>query len=439
MADNKRVLTDSFLRSIEPPGKRIEVWDNGNPGFGIRVGVQGDVSFQYLYRIAGRSRRHKIGKYPSMSLHEARELYRKATIAVSEGNDPAEAKLRLEETKRTAITVQALCADFIQKYAKEHKRTWQEDERQLNRDVISAIGQRAAKDVTRKDINRLLDTKMDAGSPVAANRLLAVLSKVFGWAVERGELEASPCLGIRKPAKETSRERVLQHPEIHPVWHALDTGTGIGMHVVTRRALQVMLLTGQRKGEVLRMRWEELKHPVEGWVWTIPAANAKNGKAHRVPLAPEVMSLLDTLRPSEEATEAGTASPWCFPSPKKPAQHISLTAPDHAVRDELQRPVSPLHGLAGFTPHDFRRTAATGLSVLGFPRLIVQNVLNHTDTSVTSIYDRYNYDKEKREALTKWAEMLLAATWPAAQDIDSETGKRVQEWEFDTEWERMKF
>lgn len=439
MADNKRVLTDSFLRSIESTGIRFEVWDHGCPGFGIRVGVQGDVSFQYVYRIAGRSRRHTLGKYPSMSLHEARELYRKAAIAVAEGNDPAEAKLRFEEAKRAAITVQALCADYIQRYAKLRKRTWQEDERQLNRDVIPAIGQSAAKDVTRKDINRLLDSKMDAGSPVAANRLLAVLSKVFGWAVERGELESSPCSGIRKPAKETSRERVLQQPEMPALWYALDTGTGIGMHTVTRRALQVLLLTGQRKGEVLRMRWDDLEHAVEGWVWTIPAANAKNGKAHRVPLTPEVMSLLDTLRPAEAATSAGPTSPWCFPSPKKPAQHISLTAPDHALRDELQRPESSLHGLAGFTPHDFRRTVATGLSVLGYPRLIVQKVLNHADTSVTSIYDRYSYDKEKREALMKWAEMLLAATWPAAQNNYTETGKPEYEWDFETEWDRMKF
>lgn len=439
MADNKRVLTDAFLRSIQPSGIRVETWDHGCPGFGIRVGVQGDVSFQYVYRIAGRSRRHTFGKYPGMSLHEARELYRRATIEVSKGNDPAEAKLRLEQAKRTAITVQALCADFIERYAKVHKRTWLEDERRLARDVIPVIGQMPAKEVSRKDINRLLDSKMDAGSPVSANRLLAVLSKVFGWAVERGEIEASPCTGVRKPAKETSRERVLQHPEIFPLWHALNTGKGIGMFPSTRRALQVMLLTGQRKGEVLQMCWEHLESTVTGWVWTIPAANAKNGKAHRVPLCAEVLALLDTLRPTEEATKSGTASPWCFASPRKPEQYISMHAPDHALRDEMQRPDSPLHGIARFTPHDLRRTVATGLSVLGYPRLIVQKVLNHTDTSTTSVYDRYNYDKEKREALTKWAEMLLAATWPAAQDIYNATGEPKHEWDYEKEWDRMKF
>lgn len=438
MAD-KRVLTDSFLRSIQPSGVRFEVWDHGNPGFGIRVGVQGDVSFQYLYRSAGRSRRFTIGKFPSIGLHAAREAYHRAAIAVSEGYDPAIERAKLQQAECEAMTVETLCNSFIERYAKLHKRTWREDDRQLKRDVIPSIGKTLAKEVTRKEINRLLDAKMDAGSPVAANRLLAVLSKVFGWAVERGELEESPCKGVRKPARETSRERVLQHSEILPLWYELDTGKNIGMYAVTRRALQVMLLTGQRKGEVLRMRWEQLEHTADGWVWNIPAANAKNAKAHRVPIVSEVTDLLESVRPSETDEKDGKASPWCFPSPKKPEQHISLTAPDHALRDELQRPESGLYGLARFTPHDFRRTVATGLSVLGYPRLIVQKVLNHTDTSVTSVYDRYSYDKEKREALTKWTEMLIAATWPVGKEYDLDKGEWVPVWDYETEWGRMKF
>lgn len=437
MAD-KRVLTDSFLRAIQPSGVRFEVWDNGNPGFGVRVGVKGDVAFQYLYRIAGRPRRFTLGKFPAIGLHAAREAYHKAAIAVSTGHDPAAERAEATQADREAITVQALCQSFIERYAKQHKRTWREDEQKLKREVIPRLGSVRARDVTRKEIVSLLDAKMDAGSPIAANRLLAVLSKMFGWAVERGELETSPCNGVRKPAKEQFRERVLQHPEIFPLWQALDTGTGIGMYLVTRRALQVMLLTGQRKGEVLRMRWEQLEDTSHGWIWTIPAANAKNGRAHRVPLVSEVVDLLESIR-SADAARADETSPWCFPSPKKLGQHISLTAPDHALRDESQRVESPFHRIAQFTPHDFRRTVATGLSVLGFPRLIVQKVINHTDTSVTAVYDRYNYDKEKREALKNWSEMLLAATWPAGHDRDSETGENSYYWDFDTEWDRMKF
>jgi len=214
----------------------------------------------------------------------------------------------------------------------------------------------------------------------------------------------------------------LQHAEIFPLWNALDTGDGLRMHEVTRRALQVLLLTGQRKGEVLQMRWEQIEETYEGATWTIPAANSKNGKSHRVPLTTTVVDLLRNLR--DGMSSPGGPSPWCFPSPSKPSQHISLTGPDHALREELKRSGGPFGGLEQFTPHDCRRTVATGLSVLGYPRLIVQKVLNHVDTSVTAVYDRYGYDSEKREALCKWEEMLLAATWPAGRDIDRDTGGR---------------
>ena len=436
MAD-KRTLTDSYLRSIEPTGVRAEVWDNGNPGFGVRIGAKGDVSFQYLYRLGGKSRRYTLGRYPALSLRAARLEYQTAVSAVAEGRDPALERDGKREAERSAITVQALCQEFVERYAKLHKRTWQSDARRLERDVIPRLGERPAKDVTRRDLSKLLDLKMDEGAPISANRLQALLSKLFGWAVERGHLEVSPAAGVRKPARETSRERVLQQDEIFPLWHALDSGKEFGMHVVTRRALQVILLTGQRKGEVLRMMWEHVQGSGDDVVWTIPGSNSKNGKAHRVPLTAEVVALLESLR--DYLALSGIKSPWCFPSPVKPSQHISLTSPDHALREELKRANGPLKGLAQFTPHDFRRTVATGLSVLGYPRLIVQKVINHADNSVTSVYDRYSYDREKREALSRWTEMLIAATWPAGRDYDRDSGEEIVFWDYQAEWNRMRY
>lgn len=363
--------------------------------------------------------------------------YQKAAASVDEGRDPAVERESKRAAERTAITVQVLCHEFIERYAKVHKRTWLADARRLERDVIARIGSRAVKDVTRRDLSALLDIKMDEGAPISANRLQALLSKLFGWAVERGHLDVSPASGVRKPAKETSRERVLQHGEIFPLWYALDTGKGLRMHSVTRRALQVLLLTGQRKGEVLRMRWEHVEEGYDGATWIIPAANSKNGKSHRVPLTQNVVDLLRSLR--DEVATSDKPSPWCFPSPSKASQHISLTGPDHALREELKRPDGPFKGLEQFTPHDCRRTVATGLSVLGYPRLIVQKVLNHVDTSVTAVYDRYGYDTEKREALSRWTEMLLAATWPAGRDVDRETGEELIFWDYQNEWDRMRY
>ncbi|MGI4843004.1 MAG: tyrosine-type recombinase/integrase [Janthinobacterium lividum] len=433
----RRTLTDSFLRSIQPNGVRSEVWDVGNPGFGVRVGSKGDISFQYLYRSSGKPRRYTLGKFPALSLRAARMEYQRAALLVSEGGDPASEQRTKRQAQRTALTVEALCHEFIERYAKLQKRTWQADARRLERDVIARLGKCALKEVTRRDLTKLLDVKMDEGAPISANRLQALLSKLFGWAVERGHLDVSPAAGMRKPAKETSRERVLQHQEIFPLWYELDTGAATGMHVVTRRALQVMLLTGQRKGEVLRMKWDDIEALDGRATWTIPPGSSKNGKSHRVPLSSNVVDLLMLLKVTLAAL--GISSTWCFPSPVKPLQHLSLTAPDHALREELKRSEGPFNALQQFTPHDFRRTVATGLSVLGYTRLIVQKVLNHVDTSVTSVYDRYNYDSEKREALSRWAEMLMAATWPAGHDFDRETGEELVFWDYQDEWSRMKY
>jgi len=149
MAD-KRILTDSFLRSIQPSGVRTEVWDSGNPGFGVRIGTKGDVSFQYLYRIEGKARRYTLGKYPALSLRAARMEYQKAAVCVDERRDPALEREGKRAAERNAITVQALCYEFIERYAKVHKRTWLADARRLERDVIAKLGTRPVKDVTRR-------------------------------------------------------------------------------------------------------------------------------------------------------------------------------------------------------------------------------------------------------------------------------------------------
>lgn len=430
-----KVLTESFLRSLQASGDRREIWDAGHPGFGIRIGATGEISFQYVYRFEGRSRRYTLGKYPLLSLNASRAAYDKAAIALSKGIDPAAEGARRKQEQKIAPTLSAAIDQYIERYAKVHKKTWAEDERQLRKDVIPRLGDKLAKEITRKEINSLLDAKMDANSPVAANRLRSLLSKLFNWLVERGEIETSPCIGISKPAKEVSRERVLLHSEIHPLWSALDEGWKVGMHLTTRRALQFMLLTGQRKGEVLQMRWENIVSTNDGYQWSIPASNTKNGKPHRVPLLPEAMKILQSLKTNLREDSLPTG--WCFPSPANLAQHISLTAPDHALRNELSKKDSALFGLKHFTPHDLRRTVATALSALGYSRLIVQKVLNHSDPSVTAIYDRNNYDTEKKQALAKWEDMLIAATWPAGKDINRDTGDIEYFWDFEREWDRM--
>jgi len=168
--------------------------------------------------------------------------------------------------------------------------------------------------------------------------------------------------------------------------------------------LKLMLVTAQRKGEIISARWEDIDM-VTGW-WTIPAERAKNGLPHRVPLSRQAISLL------YEARSLAKDSPWVFPSPKD--GHMGETAPDHAVR----RSVDDL-GVANFTPHDLRRTAASYMTSIGVSRLVVSKLLNHVEQGVTAIYDRHSYDADKRKAILRWERHLKEILDAKAQSADA--------------------
>jgi integrase len=148
-----------------------------------------------------------------------------------------------------------------------------------------------------------------------------------------------------------------------------------------------MLLTAQRRGEVLSMRWQD----IDGTWWTIPADFAKNGRSHRVPLSPQALAILKRLR-------EGAEGPWVFPSPTADGP---IENPQKAVQRLRTR--SNVHDLR---LHDFRRTAASHMTGMGISRLTVQKLLNHAERDVTAVYDRHSYDPEKRAALDAWGRRL---------------------------------
>jgi len=250
-----------------------------------------------------------------------------------------------------------------------------------------------AKEITRSDVIALLDRIVDRGAPITANRTLAVVRRMFNFALSRDLVSANPCAQVKPPGKEQQRDRVLTPDELRIFWKGLPNGS---MSAATGIALKLMLVTAQRKGEVMSARWEDIDM-VGGW-WTIPADRSKNGLPHRVPLSRLGIFLLAEVR--KFARKRENKSPWVFPSPKK--EHIGQTAPDHAVR----RSIADL-GLADFTPHDLRRSAASYMTSLGISRLVVSKILNHVERGITAVYDRYSYDTDKRKALNRWSQELV--------------------------------
>jgi len=383
-------LTDMLLRNLKPQAQRYLIW--GDHGFGVRVSSKGKRTFVYLYRFEGKSRFLTLGDYPKMSLADAHKAHAEARKKVELGIDPGAEAVTEREEERKAPTVATLVDEYLEKWAKPRKRSWREDQRILQRDVLPAWGQRKAREITKRDVLRLLDRIVDRGAGIMANRTLAVVRKMFNFAVGRDIVSVSPCLSIRAPAPEQQRDRVLTVDEICALWHALE-GAKM-MSEGSKLALKLQLATAQRKAEIVTAAWNEIDL-TEKW-WTIPPEKAKNKLPHRVPLSPLALELL------QAAKNITGDSPWVFPSPQTD-RHITPEAVDHALR----RPGLEALGFT-FVPHDLRRTAASHMTGMGISRLVVSKILNHVERGVTAVYDRHSYDREKRQALEAWALKLKA-------------------------------
>lgn len=381
-------LTDRQIKNLKPKSARYEVWEGR--GFGIRVFPSGIKSWVYMYRFDGKAKRITFGNYPQMSVAEAHAAFGKALTDLEKGIDPGATLVNLNREDRQAPTVEALALEYIEKWAQPRKRSWEEDKRMLTKDVIPHLGKQKAKNVSRRDIVMLLDKVLERGSPIAANRTLAVVRRMFNFAVERDIITITPCYGIKAPTKENQRDRVLSFDEIKSFWQGLDNAN---MSESTRLVLKFQLATAQRKGEIVSSEWEDFNLK-EGW-WIIPAHKAKNSNAHRVPLSKLALKILQQIK-----TESGN-SKWLFPALNND-KHLTPTSIDHAIR----RSSDAFKNIKHFTPHDLRRTAASSMTALGISRLVVSKLLNHIENSVTAIYDRHGYDKEKKQAMEIWGTKL---------------------------------
>ncbi len=389
MGSTRKRLTDARIRSLTRKQVRYEAWDT-EPGFGLRIAPSGRKSFVYLYRFEGKPRRMTLGVYPRMSLASAREAVANAVKRLDESIDPGAEKIAARKSLTDAESFAELAHEWVERYAKPKRKTWKVAQQQLEVDAIPVWGKRKAKSITRRDVIQLIDSIMDRGAPVTANRTLSLLKQVFKFGVQRDILDTSPAAAVDKPAKEERRDRVLSEDEIQSFWFGLDKAV---MSENVRIALKLCLVTAQRRAEVTGLAHGE----IDGDWWTLPKARSKNGKPHRTHLSPLAKSLI----------KGASGADYLFPSPGTdgPIQPQSLIIALARNRDKVVDG-KRLFDMPRFTVHDLRRTAATRMAEIGVPRFDISKVLNHTDQDVTAIYDHYAYDAEKKKALLKWGRRL---------------------------------
>jgi len=395
MANYHKPLTIKTIEAIKPPNgiknpkvkhkaksQQDEYYDTNQTGFLLRLGTSGKKVFYQRYRVGKKQGRIKIGTYPTdIGLREAREKGKEYLKKANIGEDPALEKRR---SRAGGLLFKDLSKMYVEQYAKPKKRTWKEDEQKLEK-KFSDWDDMEANSITHEDVfDRIEYIKKNHG-PIAANRNLALIRKVFKWAKEKRLVKESPVRDISKEPENT-RDNILTDKQIKAFWGGCEShGYPFGT------CYQVMLITGRRLGSVSKMKWTDLD--LEAKEWTIPSELDKSGKPQVVPLPTLVIETLIDIQENHLIED----SEYVFTTNGKAP--ISGFSKSKVKLDKLSK-------LSGWTLHDLRRTCRTNLPRLGVTPDISKLTMGHKLQGVDAIYDRYSYMPEKRDALEKWANYL---------------------------------
>jgi integrase len=413
-------------------GKRTRYRIDGVPGLRLDVSPTGKrfwyVRYQPGGRLGRRFRYFKIGDAAAVGLQAATRAAHDVINAVHvERRDPHAERLH---RRNEALTFGDLFREWYERHALPNLVRSDADEIVYRLHIEKELGRRVVTELKRIELGRFRDLVAKRATPHVSDTALVLINRVLNWSLDEGFIEANPAARLRKVGKRRPRERVLTRAEIIAFWQALAaTETMTDAHIKrgepgrmlsapTRSILRLLLLTGQRRGEVTAIRKAELDLDGPLPVWTIPGNRTKNRLLHRVPLCP-----LAAEEISKALAVSPQASPFLFPSPEVPdKEHVSF----NAVTRAMARLTAEM-GIEGVSPHDLRRTVGTGMASLGLPTHVRALVLNHSPQArgvTDAVYNRYAYDREKREALAAWeaylSEVLAIATPQRAEIVQSE-------------------
>ncbi|ANK79995.1 MAG: hypothetical protein TEF_03720 [Rhizobiales bacterium NRL2] len=422
----KRNLNAAVVKRLKPPASGQEDnFDKGYPGLALRISYGGRKTWVFFYRLHDKQRRMKLGSWPAMSVAEARQAWRDARNEVEVGKDPAAEKL--EARRREPDTVERVGEQFIEKWHRPRNRTADEVARMLERHVYPVIGHREIGDIGRRDILDVLDKAEARGLSVGVNRVLANVRRLFAWAVERGLIETSPVTGVKPPAKEQARDRVLTDDELRAFLVACDkAGPPFGA------VFRLLLLTGQRRDEVVSAAWSEFD--LREKLWRLPGERTKNGKPHDVPLSQAAVELIAELESKDHSTLLFPA--WFVRDDQSEEKERPVSGfgraknrVDAAMLAELQR-MAERRGddpakiaLMPWRIHDLRRTAASGMARLGVGIHVVEKLLNHTSGTfggIVAVYQRHDFADEKRAAVEAWADFIVTLSGKSTDELASQ-------------------
>jgi integrase len=380
-----KVFTARYVETVRPKRSRQEIADAGCLGLYLIVQPTGAKSWAVRYRRPdGKSAKLTIGTAADYSLAAARAAAAASRDRVHQGTDPA--ARRQVSAATTGDSVATHVADFLTRHVAQHNRksTGRAYEYTFNNIVLPAWRGRAVQDIRRRDVINLVETVAVDRGPAAAERLVRVLSKFFGWLLTRDIIEASPCSGVSAIlARPKPRQRILSDAELGALLKAASSDHP------SDQAIWLLALTGARRCEIGGMKWSELDRETRDW--TLPEERSKNHQQHVVPLPMQAWAIID-------ARPRIVGSDFVFANGHRPL----------AGWDQLKKGLSERAGLAeeSWRLHDLRRTVASGLQRFKVRTEVIERALNHRSGSFRGIVGIYQTDQlkpEVRTALKRWA------------------------------------
>jgi integrase len=395
-------LTKATIERLKLPEDRREliVFDEGLPGFGLRVRAGGKRTWIAQYRLGLKQRRVTLGTVETVDPDEARKRARSALSKVQLGTDPQLEKA--EARAQAAVTLGSVVDNYLVRYAAKRLKsgTFTDVERYLRRHWAPLSGLPVRK-ITRADIATRLARIADDSGGFAANRARATLSALYAWAIAEGVTDANPVVGTRMPVDEIARDRVLSDDELAAIWQCARGGDYSAI-------VRLLILTGQRREEVAAMTWHEVD--LTNAIWRISDDRTKNGRPHEVPLASQAVAILQDIHRREGrslvfGSRGGPFSGW--------------SKAKASLDDELSSALNRKPAL--WRLHDIRRTVATRIADdLGVPPHVVEAILNHVSghkAGVAGVYNRATYASEKRQALELWGKRVASLAQGGAARI----------------------
>ncbi len=416
---NKVGLTDAKIAGLKAPtAGQIELADGIVPGLRLRMGASGIKTYILRKRVQGKWLNVTIGRHgPSFTLAHARKKARDLLVDVEQGKSIARKPGAKRKGSKGVGTVAELYETYLSQQIEGKKRSAREFDRVFRKHIEPELGDRLADSITRGDVSRFVEKiAFERGKETLtmARIVYRHLSTFYTWALTRLEhMPANPCRDAWRPKRNEPRDRVLSDRELAALWQsAVEDGYPFG-HLV-----QMLVLTAQRRGEVLDAACDEFDFKAK--VWTVPGDRAKNGKANVVPLSAQALAVITEIFMAAgiDPDEAHKQSQILLASKVTNTNSVSgLSKAWKRIRASVDEKLG--YEAGHFTMHDIRRTAATGLQRLGIPLVVSEAVLNHQSGSamagVAGVYHRHQYTNEQREALALWGKevMQIAAKYPA--------------------------